>query len=380
MRGWISTLVVIAIPGVAWTRVDFPLWGMLLWVGAAAVVPGFWRRARWYGVLLGVVGWITIGLGGLELLAWLDSPRRAVVSEPDIYAVDSLLGKRLVPSAEGRHRKRFGGRSVFDVRYTVGPDGLRVTGPEQVEAAAAPEHAVLCFGGSFMFGLGLSDEQSVPWRLQATLGDRYCVYNWAQQAWGPHQALARVEFGEVEQVVNEPPDVAVYWAIPDHVRRVTGRRSWDRSGPRYRMEDDGRALFGGALSEGPLPASSQTLWTRLTAKSCALDRLRLRLGRETDSAGDIKLWAAIVERLGDEIGARFEGCRFVVFLLTSNAVGAAMESALNERGIVTIPMTRFLPDDPTRPGEWSLDPRDGHPSVEAAGRVAEGLAAWVRAR
>ena len=87
------------------------------------------------------------------------------------------------------------------------------------------------FGCSFMFGHGVEDDQTLPYYFVQEARGTFEGFNFAGDGWGPHQMLREIETGFVRRVAGTP-ELAIYEAIPDHLRRVAGRAPWE-DGPKY---------------------------------------------------------------------------------------------------------------------------------------------------
>jgi hypothetical protein len=84
-----------------------------------------------------------------------------------------------------------------------------------------------------MFGHGVENDQTLPFYFVQEAGGTFEGFNFAGEGWGPHQMLRETENGFVRSVAGKP-DVAIYEAIPDHLRRVAGRAPWE-DGPQYEL-------------------------------------------------------------------------------------------------------------------------------------------------
>jgi hypothetical protein len=135
--------------------------------------------------------------------------------EPELYVEDPELGWRIRP---GRHVHPGYGRPATPLRITVLPDGSRATG----YAGDGDEPWVALLGGSFVQGWGLTDEQTLAWRLQAERGDLR-VSNHGVGGYGTHQSLL-----VLERLLARPraPSLGVYGFIPLHEPRNVADASW----------------------------------------------------------------------------------------------------------------------------------------------------------
>jgi hypothetical protein len=157
--------------------------------------------------------------------------RRAVLpgAEPVMHEPDTGLGWHNRPGAYVYPGYSPGAR---DVRVTYLADGSRDTGFRG--DPAAPE--VWLAGDSFMQGWGLSDEETLAWRLQARHPELRFV-NLGTGGYGTWQTLLRLERTLAER---PPPRLVVYGFIPAHERRNVASVEW--------LRDQARAARGGMLA------------------------------------------------------------------------------------------------------------------------------------
>ncbi|MDH3317789.1 MAG: hypothetical protein OER43_18745, partial [Gammaproteobacteria bacterium] len=331
---------------------------------AVALGAAAWS-VRTLGVRLALINLAaaSLGLGGFEAYLWLLSPSPVadeVSYSNDYFAPDPVLGygprRGVVTEAVKRHR----GEPVYRATYSIGENGLRLT-----PAAPAAATSVLFFGGSVTFGEGLDDDQSMPYRVGARYGGDVRVYNFGFHGYGPHQMLAALEHGWVASVVSGPVAAVVYQAIPAHVARSAGRAPWDREGPWYRLDGQGRARFAGHFDD------------RLGARVAAvLDRsftYRRIFGLERGvSDGDLALFAAIVARAREEASRRFPASRFVVLLwgYQDDPTFERVLAALRGRRLSVALIRDILPGYDDDPQRYQIGPHDRHPNPLAQDLIA----------
>lgn len=254
------------------------------------------------------------------------------------------VGFAAMPSRTTRSRLVRDGRTVYDVRYTVDENGLRVTPP----AGPDPVATVVCFGCSFMFGHGVEDAESLPYRVAARAGGRARVYNFAFHGYGPHQMLALLESGRLARIV-EPGGkvVGVYLAIADHVPRAAGVGWWATKGPRYVLAGDTVRREGDQRDRFPLLG-----WFPTLEKSEIFKRIVIPegAGRPEDDV----LFAAIVDAARRRFEALFPGGTFHA-LFWPDGRSEELAAMLRARGVRARPVE--LP-----PGDVMLA-GDPHPNA-----------------
>ncbi|MEM9381579.1 MAG: hypothetical protein AAGB93_16610 [Planctomycetota bacterium] len=222
-----------------------------------------------------------------------------------------------------------------------------------------------------MFGVGLADDECVPALLAAQLDPPRQVHNLAVGGWGPHQMLALLERGRVEELVEEPPAAVVYWAIPHHVERVAGRADWDTTGPRYVLDADGGVVRAGSLLDAP--ASRRSGRSSLAKRSWYVRRVRARR-RKTRTDEDVATWVGVVRAAAEEVEARFPGCTFIVLMSDlDRADGPELANRLEAAGLEVLRASDLFEGVDAPEQGWRY-PVDGHPTPEAARVYASALA------
>ena len=138
---------------------------------------------------------------------------------------------------------------IYKVSYSTNEYGLRRS--MSGDRAKGYFGCILFYGGSFTYGEGLNDEETLPWRVDVLTGRQHRVYNFGLHGYGPHQMLASLENGHTESIVDckDEPVVVIYTAIIDHIKRAAGLTSWDKHGPRYQVDSHGKAVLAGHFDE-----------------------------------------------------------------------------------------------------------------------------------
>ncbi|MFZ5562834.1 MAG: hypothetical protein ACOZBW_02195 [Thermodesulfobacteriota bacterium] len=113
--------------------------------------------------------------------------------------------------------------SLEDARFTVtiNGDGSRATAPPGVGPSKDRDKIILV-GGSFMFGEGLSDEQTMAWKLGQLLPDKQ-VLNYGVKAYGTYQSLLMLE--NVLPGMQDT-DLVIYGFMVHHIDRNVAPAYW----------------------------------------------------------------------------------------------------------------------------------------------------------
>lgn len=253
-------------------------------------------------------------------------------------------GDHLQPTGEG------------PVRVHIAADGSR--GPPPT-AGGTP---VDLYGGSFVFGFGLPDDQTLGARLAALRPD-LAVRDRAVPGYGTLQSLLAYERGPRE------PGFVVYGLVELHDGRNVGARSWrhalDRASRGQAWAAPPSARWDGTelIFTPPLPWRHSPAAEHL-ALADAAERAWIGLldrGLRTKSETTVQLVRAFRDRVEGD------GGRFVVALLEAPTRAAFYQRRLAAEGVALLDLR-----DADRP-DRALP--DGHPDALSQDRWARALAA-----
>jgi hypothetical protein len=388
--GLVAAALVASGVALSWAPTPF-FWVLVLWsivllrVMRWTARPGW--RAAWFNLYLLLLGLAAIeGYFAITDAGQLDDSPHYYQG---YYQPDDLLG--YAPRADMRTpaTRRHGDEVVYDEVYTIGPDGLRVAppGPTGSDAPCA-----LFFGGSFTFGEGVGDEATLPYRFGIETGGRLATRNFGFHGYGPHQMLAVLERGRVDDVTDCAPRLAIYQGMAPHVARSAGRSAWDRSGPRYVLEADGGVRLAGSFDDGGADFSHRL--SALLARSAALRRWRAR----RVAPEDVDLYLAIVKQASERFEEKYPGATFHVLFWDEpgEPVAERVVRELRAAGLPVHGVRAILPEVEelgfsdgglrirARPGAiepdgYTLGEHDGHPSAAVHAAIARQLAREIAA-
>jgi len=337
----------------------------LLFLTAAPLVAG---RPR---VLAVNAGGVLIVLLGFELYYQALAAREPVEWFSGGYRLGyhewrhPILGYRPTPDNAATSARHVDGERIYRVTYTIGKDALRVAPPDLGDRVKG---SLIFFGGSFTFGEGVEDRETLPYRVGLLTDGRYAVRNFGFHGYGPHQMLAALESGYVRERVSAPVRLAVYVGLPYHDRRVLGSR-WDTTGPRYVLDENGRPFLAGRFSdcrEAPDPLGN---WIRYRVLCSRLGRALLaRFDPKDRFAPD--LYLAIVAAAGRAVEREFPGSEFHVIFWDLWPEGPDYAEALTKRGLRVHRVTEIIPDIGDHPERYWVHPLDQHPNAKALDAVA----------
>src|SRR5437879_10062020 len=82
-------------------------------------------------------------------------------------------------------------------------------------------HFLLFFGCSMTFGLGVNDNETMPFYM-AQYASHYRPYNYGVSGYGPHYMLAQLQRGDLTKDIHETHGIALYTFIDHHIDRPIG--------------------------------------------------------------------------------------------------------------------------------------------------------------
>lgn len=151
-------------------------------------------------------------------------PRAEAVIEhnlSDFTIPDPIMGMKHLPGFSGSHYTKKEGEEVFRAHYEIDDKGHRITPVDNPEER---EKAALFFGCSFMFGLGVEQEETLP----ACFGresEEFLPVNFAIGGYGPQHLWLQMEQEDFLDQVPGDSGVVVYGYFNDHIHRLLGKRS-----------------------------------------------------------------------------------------------------------------------------------------------------------
>jgi hypothetical protein len=298
------------------------------------------------------------------------------------------LGYAPLGNTTASHDRYCSDTMIFNARYTISPDGLRIPPPYN---PADSEGCVLFFGGSCTYGTGVNDNQTMPYLTGLKTHGRYRIYNFAFRGYGPHQMLSAIEHGMVESIIKCKPKYAIYMALPGHILRAAGLKIWDKHGPRYILGKDGKALYDGHFDDGKrkIPTKKAktspgkpTLLARVKSELKKSIIFKKILQKKKRFKGEhINLFIEIVNKSRHILKMRHPGCRFHVIFWDDNRHGDNPEvlQKLAKRGIRVHLLSDILPgfNFKDRNSKYRISIYDPHPSIIAHEKIAEYVAGKI---
>ncbi len=348
------------------------LWIALLSAGIFCFLAIKHKQPSWRVLWINLAT-VFITIGALELYFYSSEIVRMEGSYTDGYYADhQVLGYCPTAERESRAIKYHGKERVYDVNYTIDKRGLRISPPAQDSLACG---SVLFFGGSVTFGEGVEDDQAMPYVTGMKTEGSYVIDNFGFHGYGPHQMLAALELGIVDEVVSETVRHVIYQGIPAHVARSAGRASWDRHGPKYILDSNGKPVYEGPF-DGRL--SRPVRWLRKQLDKSALYRFSGTMQREA-TPEEIKLYTAIVAAARDTVNRKFPNAQFHVLLWGNQGEKTydAILDGFSKAGMRVHLVNENLPGYSQQPSSYEISPFDRHPNPHAHALIAEYVSARI---
>ncbi len=142
------------------------------------------------------------------------------------------FGYRPNPGVYTSRKLTFEDDVIYDVVYTIGEDGYR-------SDIQNTDFAAYIYGGSFTFGEGLNDNETLSFYLLHNHG--ISSKNVGVHGYGMHQALYNIEQGLVPQRENV---VNILVTAPWHALRSSCKPSYAAGTPKYELTEEGIHLNG----------------------------------------------------------------------------------------------------------------------------------------
>ncbi len=354
----------------------------IAWLLGAAIFIAIPRLAIWMRTPLSTLGAIAISLGAAEVwFAYSLPPEVDRQLSPPMNQVDSILGWAPRPSQSVRAKATAGGRTLYDVRYSIDTSGHRITAVDHNASAAG---CIFVFADSFAFGEGVEDSESLPYQLGALMQGRYRIINFAAPGYGAEHMLASLERGELSRASPCEPTHVIYLALPHHIHRAAGKTTFSSGGPRYQLRAGGSLVYLGTPAAIAASGPAQRSWWlgELDYQFRKASIRRAFAGRPpTTTDGDIDLYFAVVREAYRIVGERWPAAQRHVISWNIHDY-FALGQARFYRGLATVDanvhsIESMVPGYALNLAKHSLDPLELHPSGQTYRRVAQHLAAHL---
>ena len=150
------------------------------------------------------------------------------------YSNDPLVGYRPIKGAIYNEKIYDNKKLLLDVVYSIDNKGFRITGSNINNY----KKCVIFYGGSYTFGQSVNDEDTLPFQFNKLTNNKFRVFNFGFNGYGPHQFLAYLLNYSNLDIFKCESTILVYQFLYDHVGRVAGKRFYSDYSPRYILENN----------------------------------------------------------------------------------------------------------------------------------------------
>ncbi len=325
-------------------------------------------KAVWFNI-----GIIILSFGLFEAYLWVRGPAEYRYEQNSTketrWKKHDFLGQVPIENDQVKVKKYYGKELIWDTVYTIDPHGLRMSPPDK---GGDDIRSILFFGGSFMFGWGLNDTETMPYQVGLKTNGNFRIYNFGVPAYGPNHMLSEIEHGLVKNIVKGTPTCAVYEALFDHVRRAAGIVA--SRNPNYILNENGDVVYQGRFDESdivPLVVKEELRKSRIFRK--ITDRHRFI------NSDDIDLFVGIIAESRDSLERLYPGIKFHLLFWSGRYELKRVASKMDEiipklkaKGIPVHIIGDILQIDTRK--KWNdlkISRLDGHPNAKANEMIAE---------
>jgi len=143
------------------------------------------------------------------------------------------------------------GTELYSVNYTIDEIGRRQT--TCLIDDSLIKRDVLFFGGSFTFGMGVEDDETLPY-YYGKYGEGCRCFNYGFPGYGPQQVLEWLKRDDVINNVDGEETIFIYTFIDVHLWRLVGSMlrytQWMEDFPNYILDEDGSLRRHGSFKTG----------------------------------------------------------------------------------------------------------------------------------
>jgi hypothetical protein len=325
-----------------------------LFADIASLLGGKWRDC-----ILVLVS-LALGIFLIEAAANIWEPR-----EPTNRVVqDGFYAPRPVTGWGPAHAGRFHdlktdletGATIYSADYTIDSNLLRHT------QSCENGPAVVFFGCSFAFGLGLNDADTLPQAFADSVDRKLRIVNLGYPSYGPHQFLSELQAGIFDSVIGPRPKLFVFETAAWHADRSACKAWWTHNAPRYIIEN-GRLILKGTCYDG------LGLWLHEWLRSSAAYRWLVEPYQGRVNHDDIELYLQITRAAMNFAKAKY-GVPVIVLYLGYEGENSLLQGTgftteavlqrLREAGAVVVDASLSKESDA---GMAVSIPGDGHPTA-----------------
>ena len=192
------------------------------------------------------------------------------------------FGYRLSPGIHTSGKLTKSGETIYDVVYTIGPDGYR-------KDVVSESYDAFIYGGSYVFGEGLNDNETLSYFLNKNHG--ISAKNLGVHGYGLHQALYNIQQGVTS---SKPGSINILVTAPWHSLRSSCKKSYSNGTPRYIFQT------GSLKHKGVCNYNDQdSFWTKIISKSNIMQLIKQATDNNdnTITDDDMQLYIEIIKEI-----------------------------------------------------------------------------------
>jgi hypothetical protein len=289
---------------------------------------------------------------------------------PGWSITDPVLGHTLPPNAQITDINELGGKRRYQATYTTDAYHRRIT---PVNRREQRRHFLLFFGCSMTFGLGVNDNETMPFYV-AQYASHYQPYNYGVSGYGPHYMLAQLQRGELTKEIPEHQGIAIYTFIDDHIGRAIGDmrdyNNWEQHAPFYTLDAHDKLVRQGDFTSGR-PLLSFLYW--VMGKSQILQYYNVTFPPRIREE-HIRLTARMIAEASTAFHQQFPSAEFYVLLYPGARRGKDIIPYLVEAGVKYLDYASLI----AWPHPELTQADGGHPTAQGHKMVAAQLARDLR--
>ncbi|GAB3167990.1 hypothetical protein GCM10027291_15850 [Telluribacter humicola] len=238
-------------------------------------------------------------------------------------------------------------------------------------APAIYEKHALFFGGSFTYGDGVSDYETLPSQFHKQM-PIYQTYNFGFLAYSPLHMLARLKHEDLTLLTSYKKGFAAYIYINDHIDRTIPATRWiDMTKGKFPDLDEESVTTNGVFSENSRLYSTFIRWFRTTYIHHIF---RVDFPKKHTSE-HFQLIVDVIRQSKQEYQKQFGKNDFYVIIFPGNPIKSEMKQMLQKAGLVVLDYSKLFDLD-----KYLLPFDNTHPNARAYQLVAAQLAKDITAR
>ncbi len=212
------------------------------------------------------------------------------------------LGSQPRPGKFRARKLASDGELIYDVNYSIGPDGFRIT--PKYENGGAPNNRINFLGDSFTFGEGVQDDETMAYYTSDLFrhsGRMLVVKNYGMSGGGIHQALAILQ-----SKLDTSAKTQFILTAPWHASRAACADFFTLGSPKYLLVNSGYVVRDGYCRSFSWVENSPKAVRGLITSSNIFKLIQDSLFVVSDQDKQIDLYLGILRTAAKEAKSRGE--------------------------------------------------------------------------